>query len=220
MISLFKKKKIYTELIGAEVFNGEIDHFFGSALCKIGFENIKKNMWIQDLETGVRKIVTIMHWKGATSTPQWGYSLDYVPHFNNSYNNIFWHRTNKSAMIDVFPFYFDFSKYLLSRFTTPKEHTQKLESFTPLIIQDLNEFYDLGSDTNDLVNILEKSEAYNASGLGFWNWVQLPLAYAFTLNKIGNSQKANEFIDKYLSKHDIAPKARAKLIERFNNVSA
>ena len=208
------------ELVPADVFNGEIDRYYGSALCDNGFEKIKENMWVQDLGTGVRRIVTIMHSKGAESTPRWGYSLDYVPHFDNSHKNIYWHRTNKSAMVDAFPFYFDFPKYSMSKFTPPDEHAKKLEASTPFMIKDMNNFYSLGSDTKDLVSILEKCEAHKTTGPGFWNWTQLPLAYAFTLNKNGNTQMANKILDTYLSKTDIAPKAREKLIERFNSVCA
>lgn len=208
------------ELMPTEIFNGEIERHLGTALCNTGFEKIKENHWVKDLGTGVRKVVTIMHWKGAESTPRWGYSLDYVPNFDNSYKNIYWHRTNKSAMIDVFPFYFDFFKYSLSRFNTPRKHAKNLENNTPHIIQDMNDFYSQGSETTELVSILEKCEAFKTSGLGFWNWSQLPLAYAFTLNKTGNTEKANEILDTYLRKTDIAPKAREKLIERFNSVHA
>jgi hypothetical protein len=54
----------------------------------------------------------------------------------------------------------------------------------------MNDFYSKSSDANTLVRILEKCEAYKTLGPGFWNWSQLPLAYAFTLNKIGNSKKS------------------------------
>jgi hypothetical protein len=75
--------------MSAEIFNGKIERHLGAALCNIGFEKKTENLWVQDLGTGIRKIVTIMHWKGAESTPSWGYSSDYVPHFDNSYKNIY-----------------------------------------------------------------------------------------------------------------------------------
>ena len=208
------------ELMSAEIFNGEIDLHFGSALCEIGFEKIKENLWVQDLGTGVRKVVTIIHWKGAQSTPRWGYSLDYVPHFDNSYKNIYWHRTNKSAMIDVFPFYFDFFKYSFYRLRSLEDHAKCIQECTPLMIKDMNDFYNLGSKTDDLAAILKKCESHKSSGLGFWNWSQLPLAYAFTLNKIGNEQKANEVLELFINRTDVASKVKQKLIERFNSMRA
>jgi hypothetical protein len=53
------------DLMPAEIFNGEIDRYFGQSLCDIGFEKIKENMWVNDLGNKVRKIVLVMHWKGA-----------------------------------------------------------------------------------------------------------------------------------------------------------
>lgn len=206
------------ELMAAETFNGKIDRHFGSALCEIGFEKIKENKWVKDLETGIRKVVTMMHWKGAVSTPRWGYSLDYVPHFDNSYKNIYWHRTNKSAMIDVFPIYFDFFKYSFSRFSTPDEHSKKLKELMPEIIYDINEFYSSGCEMQDLVSILEKCHSSRSSGLDFWNWTQLPLAYAFVLNKSGESEKAKIILDKFVDRENIAVNAKQKLIDRFNSV--
>lgn len=220
MMSLYKKEKAPIELMPAVIFNGEIERHLGAALCDTGFERIKENHWVRDLGIGVRKVVTIMHWKGAVSTPRWGYSLDYVPHFDNSYKNIYWHRTNKSAMIDVFPLYFDFFKYTLSRFNTPGTHDICLEASTPRMIQDMSSFYAQGCEIRNLVSILEKCESHKTSGLGFWNWSQLPLAYAFTLNKSGNIKKANEILGSIIRRTDMTPKAMEKLLERFQNVSA
>jgi len=219
MLSLIKKKSPI-ELMSAETFNGEIDLHLGKALTKIGFSKTKQNHWVQDLGTGVRKIVTIMHWKGAESTPRWGYSLDYVPNFDNSCKNIFWHRTNKSAMIDVFPLYFDFFKYSLSRFSSPNDHENFLKAQLPNMLKDMDDFYKIGSDPSNLVNILEKCEAHKTSGPGFWNWTQLPLAYAFTLGKSGNLHKANEMLVAFINRREIAPKAKQKLLDRFNDVLA
>ena len=88
------------------------------------------------------------------------------------------------------------------------------------MIQDMNNFSSQGSETKELINILEKCEAHKASGLGFWNWTQLLLAYSFTLNKIGNTKKACEILDKFFNRTKIASKAREKLLERFQNVRA
>ncbi len=202
----------------AVIFNDGIEQSYGKALRDVGFTTIKQNKWVHDLGTGIRKIVIIRHMKGA-SAPMWGYSLDYVPHFCSSQRNIYWHRTNKSALVDVFPLYFDFHQYSMPRFSSDQKHIQRLQSFTPHMIQHMNDFYNLGNETQNLVDILKRCENVVSNGLGFWNYCQLPLAYAFTLNKNGNNTEAYKLLEDYLNHYpNIDPKAKIKLIARFDNV--
>ena len=215
----YSEEESIWERMSDKTFNEVIDNNFTIALCNIGFERIKKNIWVQDLKNGIRKIVTIRHWKWSVSTPMWGYSLDYVPNFNSSYDNIYWHRTNKSAMIDIFPLYFDFFKYTIEQRTTIKDHIKKINNYIPLIIKDMNDFYDLGNNTEDLIKILEKCKTNKTKQFRFEMWVQLPLAYIFTLNKNGNTKKANELLNIYLNENsNITPEVKRKFLERFDNI--
>ena len=221
MFSLFKKTvKPTNELLCGKLFNGEIDNILGNALIDIGFDKIKENKWVKDLGAGSRQIVTIAHWKGATSSPSWGYSLDYVPHFDNLRKHIYWHRTNKSALIDVFPLFFDFQKYSFERFTSHKNHIKALKVALPEIIRDIELFYSRGSGLDELISILERSKAHDGRGLGFWNYLQLPLAYAFVLNKCGQYESARLLLLKWIDMYDIKPELIDKLWKRFQLASA
>lgn len=216
MIRWFSKPQTPIEPLSAARFNGEIDRQLGAALCDLGFEKSRQNAWVQDLGNGRRQVVRMMHWKGARSTPQWGYSLDHVPHFDTAFKRLSWHRTNKSAMLDVFPLYQDFSRYQLSRFARPEDHAGSLQELTPKIIREITAFFAAGSGDEVLLEILARSEGYRADDvIGFWNWQQLPLAYAFTLNRCGKTQQANQVLEAYLDKHEVAPEGRQQLMKRF-----
>lgn len=205
-------------MLSAKEFNDAIDAELGTTLLESGFEKIKDVHWVHDLGIGVRRVVTIMHWQGAASNLQWGYSLDYVPHFDNAQKKIYWHRTNKSARLDVRPIFFDFDKYRLSKLQSIESHLSLLKHQTPSMLEDMDAFFDIGYAMSDLVSILERCKNHSGAGLGFWNWNQLPLAYAFTLKKSGDTKKANEMLEEIIARYKLAPAAEQKLIERFNDI--
>lgn len=206
-------------MLSTKEFNGAIEAALGPMLLKSGFEKIKDLHWVHDLGTGVRRVVTLMHWQGLSSNLHWGYSLDYVPHFDNAGKKIYWHRTNKSARLDVRPIFFDFHKYDLSKLCSIDHHINLLKQQAPPMIEDMDSFFGMGGSISDLVVILEKCKDYSAPGWGFWSWTQLPLAYAFTLKKSGDIQKASEVLDEIIARNKYVPAAKQKLIERFNETN-
>lgn len=209
-------EKLPPGFLPVAVFNAGIEKYLGGPLVDLGFEKVKDNLWVQDLGSGVRKIVQIRSWKGDKYTPWWGYSLDYVPHFDNSFRNIYWHRTDKSARFDIVPLHFNFSQYEVFNFALPKEYISRLRAISVSLIKDMNDFYALGSETANLVKVLEKCES--SSPRKFWGYIPLPLAYAFTLNKLGNTVKARQVLDRYINRFKVSAEVCIKLIERFDSV--
>lgn len=71
-----------------------------AALTSQGFSLTRPLQWIDSRGVPVRRVFEYWQLKGGVVAPRWGYSFDFVPHLSGG--KIKWHRTDKSALLDVF----------------------------------------------------------------------------------------------------------------------
>src|SRR5260370_14023875 len=88
-----------SDFIPAREMDGIFANTFGTALSLCGFDQINRRKWVRSSRTPIRELFRITAMKGASFSPVWGFSLDFVPHFSGS--TIRWHRSNKSAIFDL-----------------------------------------------------------------------------------------------------------------------
>src|ERR1022692_2349304 len=87
------------EIVPASEMDAIFAATFGSALPKHGFERIDDRKWVRSTKAPIREVVRLVALKGASYSPAWGFSLDFVPHVSGSSSR--WHRSAKAAIFDL-----------------------------------------------------------------------------------------------------------------------
>ncbi len=212
---LFHKDETLPDLLSADAFHAPINAILDERLKTLGLERTKPGTWAKaDCRLG-RPMVEIRHYKGKQSAPVWGYSLNYVPHLTGEGRRVAWHRTQKSARLDVFPFDEQHALPTLSRFATADAHEHAAARILGDACDRAAKFFERYRSLNDLLPLFDRLEADKGEGLSYWNYTSLPLAHAFTLNAVGKSTPARDRLDQYMQRMNVAGKARDDLLQRF-----
>ena len=163
-----------------------------------------------------RPMIEIWHYKGAISAPVWGFSLNFVPHLNNSLTKLNWHRTVKSAKLDVIPFDEFDDKLNMSRFSSAKAHESIVADVFRSALGCAATFFDSVRSTEDLIPIFERLQAFQGSGLGYWNYSNVPLAHAFTLRVNDRYSEGKLILDEYVRRSNVPETVLDDLWQRFD----
>lgn len=86
------------EPVSASTVNEIVSSVTDPLLTSAGFHSLRTRRWVRSLAP-VRHIFEIVPMKGASYVPTWGISLDFVPHISGG--KLAWHRTEKSARMDL-----------------------------------------------------------------------------------------------------------------------
>ncbi|WP_248767309.1 hypothetical protein [Pseudomonas sp. MWU12-2345] len=166
-----------------------------SLLHPLGFEVQGPLCWLRSLDAPIRQIFCLKQWKGGALAPAWGLSLDFVPHVSG--NNIKWHRTPKSAQLDLT---WDTRDRALdiSYCYGPEIIASHAPRVLNAAIAQAESFWSKTRLISDLPEAFELVRQHLSSGgLGFYNYLQHPLAYAFVLAMNGKQKAAEEEYKRY-----------------------
>jgi hypothetical protein len=215
-----EKRRSYSDLLSADEFYAPINAVLSLRLAALGFVRPRQGVWVKEDCLSGRPIFKLRHFKGAVSAPAWGFALTYVPHFNNSCTKLHWHRTVKSARLDVFPFDELEQTQELSRFSTPPDHETAVERVLDAAVRQAKEFFESFQSTEDLLPLFKRLQRDKGSGLGYWNYSNLPVAHAFTLRVNGDYAGGKQILDEYVQRMEISGAALGDLLNRFEQASA
>ena len=215
-----EKRRSYSNLLSADEFYTPINAFLDSRLAALGFIRPKQATWVREDCQSARPMFELWHFKGAVSAPVWGFALTYVPHFNNSCTKLFWHRTVKSARLDVFPFDELEQTQELSRFSTLHDHEAAVERVLDETVKRAKEFFERFRSTKDLLLLFEQLRGDRGSGLGYWNYSNMPVAHAFTLRVNGDYVGGKSILYDYVQRNKISGAALDDLLNRFEGATA
>ena len=182
-----------------------------SLLQPLGFEVQGPLSWLRSVDVPIRQIFCLRQWKGGVVAPAWALSLDFVPHLSG--NEIKWHRTSKSAQPDLT---FDVRD---RAFDIPYHYgTDAIESSAPSILRaaipKAELFWSQARSIAELPDAFERVRQHlSTGGLGFYNYIQHPLAYAFVLAMNGKPDAAEKEFQRYLPR--LSETARKKLRKLF-----
>lgn len=216
----FEKRGASYDLLSAEEFHGPITAFMDESLGDVGFVSPKQGVWVREDCTSGRPMFVLRNYKGKESAVVWGFALNYVPHFNSAFTKLYWHRTVKSARIDVFPFDDVAKTEGLSRFATPEIHAVAVESVLNKTIDLGGAFFDSHRTVDDLPPLFDRLRKDKRSGLGYWNYTNIPLAHAFTLRVLGDHPSGRRILEEYASRHGVSGAALTDLNARFDRAEA
>jgi hypothetical protein len=170
---------------------------FDAVLCPRGFERFGNSMsWVDSRHVPIRRMFLLAAWKGAAVAPQWGFSLDYVPHLSGK--TFKWHRTAKSARPDLF-----MDAIAREMDLSTLWGAQSLRATLPLVVErSIPQAYLLWESVasiTDLPNAFDRVMRHREESRQFTyaNLVQPGLAYAFTLAKLGQLDVAGKMLEKY-----------------------
>ncbi|WP_126220640.1 hypothetical protein [Burkholderia vietnamiensis] len=167
-----------------------------AALNARGFETVAPLKWVRHDGSPIRQIFAFSAWKGGVIAPRWGLSFDFVPHVSGS--SVRWHRTNKTAIFDLVVDARD-RDLDVSLICGEQVVAQKSAPIVQAAIARADEFWRLVNSIEDVVGAFEWLRSYLSSGgLGFYNYVQHPIALAFVLARTGNADGARRELDRFL----------------------
>lgn len=185
-----------------------------SLLQPLGFEVQGPLSWLRSVDAPIRQMFCLKQWKGAALAPSWALSLDFVPHLSG--NDFKWHRTAKSARADLT---FDVRNraFDISYSYGPETITSSAPTILRAAIPQAEVFWHEARSIADLPAAFERVRQHlSTGGLGFYNYTQHPLAYAFVLAMNGQPDAAEQEFQRYSP--TLSDAARKKLRALFVEV--
>ncbi len=184
------------DMVTLEAAHRIISPVVDAALDGRGFETVAPLKWVRCDGSPIRQIFAFPAWKGGVIAPSWGLSFDFVPHVSGS--SVRWHRTNKSAMFDLTVDARD-RALDLSLIRGEQMVAQKSAPIVKTAIVRADEFWRRVNSVEDVVPAFEWLRDYLSNGgLGFYNYVQHPIALAFVLARTGDAVGARRELDRFL----------------------
>lgn len=185
------------EIVTLEAAHRVISPIVDAALDGRGFEAVAPLKWVRFDGTPIRQMFAFPAWKGGVIAPRWGLSFDFVPHVSGS--SVRWHRTNKSAMFDLAV---DARDKLLdiSLIRGEKVVVQRSATVVDTATTRANEFWGRVNSIEDVATAFEWLQIrLSTGGLGFYNYVQHPIALAFALARVGEVAAARSELERFLA---------------------
>jgi len=186
------------EMMTLEAAHRVISPSVEAALHSRGFEAVAPLKWVRFDGSPVRQMFAFPAWKGGVIAPRWGLSLDFVPHVTGS--SVRWHRANKSAIFDLAVDARDKSLDV-SLIRGEQAAFQSSPAIVEKAVARADEFWRRVNSVDDVVGAFEWLRGYlsTTEGLGFYNYVQHPVALAFVLARTGNLVGARQELDRFLA---------------------
>lgn len=85
--------------VSGREYRAAIQQAYDAVLGPVGFARAGEMKWVRSRRPPIRDVVAVYMLKGWDYTTRWGVSLDFVPHLVD--DSIRWHRTARSARIDL-----------------------------------------------------------------------------------------------------------------------
>lgn len=208
------------ELLRIEQIHEIVEPAVSRFLSPMGFESYRKLLWVRRGDAPIRQVFKLEQFKGAGLDFAWGLSLDFVPHVSGS--QVKWHRTPKTAMLDlgVRPRRRRNSADL-SYLSGAAPLRARIESAIEEIRLDAEKFWASATVLPELPAVFDAvRNYYNLNpGLGFYNFIQHPIAYAFSLAKVGRLGEALMEIERFCHLRD-SPSIEARIRELLSGADA
>jgi hypothetical protein len=174
-----------------------------------GFISPKPLFWVCSADSPIRRVFEYSQTKGGTLIPRWGYSLDFVPHL--SAGKLKWHRTEKSALLDIFvdgqgP------KLNLTYMWGVTGLLDQMREKISAAVADATQFWAKGHSPSQLLATIEEIRLKPVSRC----YVQLPLAAAICFAYCGRKSEGSRELEEFIQRHDVSSETATKLWQIFN----
>lgn len=224
---------LHLERVPAAEVDVILSKVFDARLAARGFHKIAPRKWVRSAKPEIREVFQVLAMKGASYSPVWGFSLDYVPHISGA--SLQWHRTSRSAYLDlrydpldyVEPPSREFEAWFVHTFYGRRKTTNDAVRVARIAFSLATAFFNQVLTINDLPKAFEQQIKLTQEGkvhrFGFYNYIQHPIAYALTLAKLGQLSKAESVLERAIARGDtyrpVAAQLRAHLGELARTAS-
>jgi hypothetical protein len=183
------------EYVKATAINTIFEECFGLPLIRNGFTHVSDRKWIRRRTPDFADLFEIQALKGASYSPLWGFSLNFVPHLSGK--NVRFHSTDKSALFDYRydPLDINFGsrkkqeEWIISRFDGLKNAKRNAKRSArraiPLAMRSFSQINNIPDLIKLYAESLQSYRSRTPSRFGFFNYSQYPIAYAFLLSRQG-----------------------------------
>jgi len=182
------------EPLSASVFNARAAEAFGPRLEEMGLRALAPRKWGDPGERSIRRLFELQPLKGASYTPRWGLSFDFVPHLTDR-GEVRWHRTLKNTRFDLACRPIDHEPsdtrrrgWYTTLFLAPERLAADLRRLADLAIPEAARWWASVKDEDDLPAAFEARRSLPAIGIPFESYTQEYLAFAFVLASAGDSR--------------------------------
>lgn len=208
-----------TQWITAAQIDQLIQLHFGERLESFGFVKTKKRRWVRSRVPDIRDVFEFVSLRSRLN-PIWGFSLDYCPRCPRVDGaRLKWHRTEKSADIDVVhdPIDYvdapgpDIDSWVLSYYQDVREAEVETVLLAKRAVPQSLEWFTRVNTVSDLVTLLKHKRSEPFLRFGFKNYVQQPLALLMSYALLGRTRRAEKLLNEYISYFRIPPEAAGRL---------
>lgn len=197
------------ELLSRAQIHDLVGPVVGAKLAPEGFDEVDTLKWVRSVDAPIRQVFLFSQWKGGAIAPIWGVSLDFVPHISGA--KVKWHRTAKSAMPDLVVDARDRALDMPYHAGPEPIRERAFEVVSNAVIR-AREFWDRSRRIADLPAAFDWLRSYlSTGGLGFYNYVQHPIAHAFVLSATGRLADANSELERFIGRAELTAELAAKL---------
>jgi hypothetical protein len=179
-------------------------------LSALGFARQKPLHWIRSAEAPIRQMFRYSQLKGGALAPQWGFSLDFVPHLSGG--KVKWHRTEKSALLDAFVDG-QGSELSLSYMWGVAGLLEQMQPRVEAAIRAAAGFWAKGRTYPELYALVEKLRSEPGSEL----YTQLPLANAICLARSGREAEGLRELQYFVHRFDVDEQGATDLRRIFDD---
>lgn len=190
----------------AEV-DATLSQIAGPLLAASNFRPATRRRWVRSYSP-IRHVFEVGAMKGGVFMPRWGVSFDFVPHVKG--NALAWHRTEKSAMLDLVYDPVDFDAewqrhWAMDSLHGPDGLRRDARRVLPLAVGKACAWLDGITDLTSALRRAEWLQTADRPGrrFAFVNHVQQPLAYAFLLARGGSPDAARDVLDRWVAFNDV-----------------
>jgi hypothetical protein len=181
------------ELCPPQIVQKLVEESFDDLLLKDGFEKVKPLKYVR---SRLNEMHDVIKFKGehVSLLFTWGLSLKFVPHITMGVGDIRWHRTARSASMDLIysGFHRDGNDRGFRIRTIQGKDALRDDAVTTRdhLLPRALQFFSTVKHTSDLEALFQREEVHNEWGAKLSNLPQVALAYSFYLAKSGQEQKA------------------------------
>lgn len=197
------------ELLSIATIHQHVAPLVDAFLAPRGFVSMKPLHWLRSADAPIRQMFVYSQLKGGALAPQWGFSLDFVPHISGK--KIAWHRTEKSALFDAFIDGQGQNMNLSYMWGVPGL-VENIEPHVSAALQAATEFWAKGKSRDQVFGLVEELRAKPGSQF----YAQLPIAAAMCFAFRGREAEGRRELEYYIRGRDLNEMAIADLWRTFD----
>jgi hypothetical protein len=211
--------------VSAAAVDEIITDVYGRELIRNGFVLVAARTWSRTRAPWARDLFQVSSLKGAGYIPRWGFCLPFVPQVGRG--RLTWHRGPKSKIFDLLfdpmDLYSERQDWEFSRIVDDEsELREAVRAAAPAVMSHAIQTWNDVTTMETLSDLFERRRAMPTARFRFENIIQHPIAYAFTLAKVGRLPDAKKqlALSHYMKDADDAARLLEALEETCKSFAA